>query len=68
MSAYVIDSGIAIGHPEFQGRGKDFTDGPGDNNGHGTHVAGLIGSHTYGVAKGVQIIDVKALNSKEQAR
>lgn len=68
VSAYVIDSGIAIGHPEFQGRartGKDFTDeGPGDNNGHGTHVAGLIGSHTYGVAKGVQIIDVKALNSK----
>ena len=24
----------------------------------------MIGSHTYGVAKGVQIIDVKALNSK----
>ncbi|KAL6454813.1 RRT12 Subtilase-type proteinase RRT12 [Candida maltosa Xu316] len=68
VNAYVIDSGIAIGHPEFQGRartGKDFTiEGPGDKNGHGTHVAGLIGSHTYGVSKCVSIIDVKALNSK----
>ncbi|KAF6071890.1 Subtilase family protein [Candida albicans] len=64
VSAYVIDSGIAIGHPEFQGRartGKDFTDeGPGDNNGHGTHVAGLIGSHTYGVAKGVQLLTLRS--------
>lgn len=63
---YVIDSGININHPEFGGRahaGADFTDeGPGDFNGHGTHVAGLIGSKTYGAAKNATIIEVKALN------
>ncbi|KAL6454812.1 RRT12 Subtilase-type proteinase RRT12 [Candida maltosa Xu316] len=68
VNAYVIDSGIDVDHPEFEGRafaGHDFThEGSGDNNGHGTHVAGLIGSATYGVAKNVEIIEVKALNSK----
>ncbi|KAG7663212.1 uncharacterized protein J8A68_003294 [[Candida] subhashii] len=68
VNAYVIDSGVAVNHPEFEGRakpGKDFTEeGSGDTNGHGSHVAGLIGSKTYGVAKGVEIIEVKALNSK----
>lgn len=67
VNAYVIDSGIYIGHPEFQGRartGRDFSnEGEGDNNGHGTHVAGLIGAKTYGVAKHVEIFDVKALNA-----
>ncbi|CAH2350673.1 subtilase-type proteinase Rrt12p [[Candida] railenensis] len=64
--AYVIDSGINIHHPEFGGRaeaGADFTgEGPGDFNGHGTHVAGLIGSETFGSSKSVKIIEVKALN------
>ncbi|RCK66250.1 Subtilase-type proteinase RRT12 [Candida viswanathii] len=68
VNAYVIDSGIEVNHPEFEGRataGHDFTnEGSGDNNGHGTHVAGLIGSATYGVAKNVRIVEVKALNSK----
>ncbi|KAK6893774.1 Subtilase-type proteinase RRT12 [Candida tropicalis] len=68
VNAYVIDSGVEVNHPEFEGRasaGHDFTnEGSGDSNGHGTHVAGLIGSSTYGVAKNVRIIEVKALNSK----
>ncbi|CAK9441588.1 uncharacterized protein LODBEIA_P54560 [Lodderomyces beijingensis] len=68
VNAYVIDSGVEVKHPEFQGRasaGQDFTnEGSGDSNGHGTHVAGLIGSQTYGVAKNVNIVEVKALNSK----
>ncbi|KAI5951032.1 hypothetical protein KGF54_004106 [Candida jiufengensis] len=68
VNAYVIDSGIDIGNPEFQGRarfGQDFSnEGQGDSNGHGTHVAGLIGSMTYGSSKNVELIDVKALNSK----
>lgn len=67
VNAYVIDSGISLTHPEFEGRavaGMDFTgEGSGDLNGHGTHVAGLIGSRTFGVAKDVDIIEVKALNS-----
>lgn len=65
INAYVIDSGIEIGHPDFEGRavvGQDFTgEGLGDNNGHGTHVAGIIGSTNYGVSKNVHLIDVKAL-------
>lgn len=66
-NAYVLDSGVDIDHPEFEGRayrGIDLTtEGAGDDNGHGTHVAGIIGSRTYGVAKNVNLIEVKALNS-----
>lgn len=67
VNAYILDSGVEVGHPEFEGRarsGKDFTSqGPGDQNGHGTHVAGLIGSRSYGVAKKVNIIEVKSLTA-----
>src|SRR6185295_14786032 len=31
-------------------------------NGHGTHVAGTVGSSTYGVAKGVYLRAVRVLN------
>ncbi len=33
-----------------------------DCNGHGTHVAGTVGSQTYGVAKAVSIIPVRVLS------
>ncbi|RLV93547.1 Subtilase-type proteinase RRT12 [Spathaspora sp. JA1] len=66
VNAYVIDSGVQINHPEFQNRassGIDLTgEGSGDVNGHGTHVAGLIGSVTFGVAKNVNLVEIKALN------
>jgi subtilisin family serine protease len=43
----IVDTGIDPNHPDFANRiaqMKDFTgEGPGDNNGHGTHVAGIIG-------------------------
>ena len=35
-----------------------------DGCGHGTHVAGIIGGTTYGVAKNVTLIAVKILNRK----
>lgn len=35
-----------------------------DGNGHGTHVAGTIGSSTYGVAKRTNLIGVKVLSSE----
>ncbi|RYP79035.1 hypothetical protein DL771_000013 [Monosporascus sp. 5C6A] len=61
--AYVIDSGIYTAHPDFEGRasfGATFVDGDeSDRNGHGTHVAGTIGSATYGVAKKTELIAVK---------
>ncbi|ODV58573.1 S8 family peptidase [Ascoidea rubescens DSM 1968] len=66
VTAYVIDTGINCAHPEFENRcenGGDFTgEGPGDRNGHGTHVAGIVGSKTYGVAKMINLIEVKALD------
>lgn len=34
-----------------------------DNDGHGTHVAGIIGGSDTGVAKGVTLVPVRVLNS-----
>ncbi|MCL4393574.1 MAG: S8 family peptidase [Chloroflexi bacterium] len=43
----IVDTGIDPSHPDFAGRialMKDFTgEGPNDNHGHGTHVAGIVG-------------------------
>ncbi|KAI1102361.1 oryzin precursor [Jackrogersella minutella] len=67
--AYIIDTGIFVDHPEFEGRasfGANFVDGntnDTDENGHGTHVAGTTGSVTYGVAKKTNLIGVKVLGA-----
>lgn len=68
VNAYVIDTGILTTHQEFQGRavsGADFVDNDGDAtdcNGHGTHVAGTIGSRAFGVAKNVKLTAVRVLD------
>jgi hypothetical protein len=68
----VIDTGVDYNHPAFAGRilpGYDFVNNdadPMDDNGHGTHVAGIIGSAnaTYrGIAPGVNIIPLKVLGA-----
>lgn len=65
--SYVVDSGIRITHQEFGGRATNGYNAYGgaftDENGHGTHVAGTIGSNTYGVAKKTNIIAVKVFGS-----
>jgi subtilisin family serine protease len=61
---YILDTWIDSSHPEFEGRariGAVFTSGSG-NNGHGTHVAGLIGSKSFGVNKRAQMIGVQVLD------
>jgi subtilisin family serine protease len=64
--AYVIDTGIQTSHTQFGGRAAVAYDALGGNgqdcNGHGTHVAGTIGSATYGVAKQVRLRAVRVLN------
>lgn len=64
-SVYIIDTGIDDSHPDFGGRaevGFDATGGDGgDRQGHGTHVAGTVGSDSYGVAPGASLYGVKVL-------
>jgi len=67
VRAYVVDTGILTGHADFEGRARPgfsaINDGRGseDCDGHGTHVAGTIGSRTFGVAKGVELVAVRVL-------
>jgi subtilisin family serine protease len=68
VHVYVIDTGIRPTHSEFGGRASRDYDSVGDGgmgndcNGHGTHVAGIIGGSTYGVAKNVRIHGVRVLD------
>jgi len=68
VTAYVIDTGIQLNHPDFSPaatNGFDAFGGTGEDcNGHGTHVAGTIGGTRYGVAKDVALVAVRVLNCK----
>lgn len=59
VTVYVVDTGVIIDHPEFAGHAiQGYYLGPPTND-HGTHVAGIVGSQTYGVAKNSLIVDVQ---------
>ena len=76
-----VDTGVDAGHPDLQGvlvNAPRFLTGPDpscpvdatnrDDNGHGTHVAGIIGAEggnglgVAGVAFGVRVMPIKALD------
>ena len=67
----VIDTGVDLTHPDLNavaGTNCVGSGAPNDDNGHGTHVAGIIGaknqgSGAVGVAPGTKIYAVKVLNA-----
>eukprot|EP01023_Acetabularia_acetabulum_P000084 TRINITY_DN1003_c0_g1_i1.p1 TRINITY_DN1003_c0_g1~~TRINITY_DN1003_c0_g1_i1.p1 ORF type:complete len:538 (+),score=69.15 TRINITY_DN1003_c0_g1_i1:62-1675(+) len=72
VNVYIISSGIYGGHSEFSGEdvrvfgaySLDESDPLEDCLGFGTHIAGLIGGNTFGVAKQVNLHSVKVFNCK----
>lgn len=72
VDVYVFDTGINRHHKSLGNRasfGIDFTgEGPGDANGHGTFIAGLIGSTTHGVAKKANLVDIKVVKADGRGR
>jgi cell wall-associated protease len=73
----VIDHGVDLSHPELKGRlyeGKDFLDGAPmvDDQGHGTHVAGIIAANANGegmqgvTPSQIKILPLKVLNKEVQ--
>lgn len=68
VAVYVIDTGIDIVNPDFEGRAKSGTSfitgkDSNDENGHGTHCAGIIGGKLYGVAKNANLVAVRVLDA-----
>jgi subtilisin len=72
-TAWVVDSGIDFNHPDLnvdQARSKSFLPditSADDENGHGTHVAGIIGAKNndigvLGVASGATLVSLRVLD------
>ncbi len=78
VTVYVMDTGIRASHVEFGDRasfGYDFSINDPENDdpamepgedcyGHGTPVAGIIGGMEFGVAKDVNLVNVKVFSCK----
>lgn len=75
VDVYVFDTGIDSEHPGLQNvsmrKLADFTENPvpeGDPHGHGTLMAGLIASETFGVLKGCNLMDVRVADQHGKVR
>jgi subtilisin family serine protease len=73
--AWIIDTGIDLNHPDLNvnvAAGKTFvarTSTPEDDNGHGTHCAGIVAAidnsvGVVGVAAGAPVVPVKVLDKR----
>lgn len=83
VDVYIVDTGIHAAHEDFGNRVQCawdiFPDAAGttpddhfipcdDWDGHGTHVAGIVGGSTYGVAKDVNLHAVRILDENGKGR
>lgn len=66
VTIYVLDTGVDVTHPQFEGRAGEAVntvdDISGDCDGHGTVVAGIAAARDFGVAKDARIRSVKVLD------
>lgn len=78
-TAWIIDTGIDLDHPDLNvdaGRSRSFISGQtsaDDENGHGTHVAGIIGALNNtvgitGIASGATLVALRVLDDEGEGR
>jgi subtilisin len=76
-TAWILDTGVDLDHPDLNvdtQKSRSFVEGVSsadDDNGHGTHIAGIIGAKnnsigTLGVASGTSIAALKILDHEGQ--